>query len=51
MSNSDGYSLTCNENKKRVVETSIGNFNTEIEAIEAFEGKRFFIMRAILKSK
>ena len=49
-SNSDGYSSTCNENKKRVIKTSIGNFNPETEAIEAFE-ERFFIMRAILKSK
>ena len=49
-SNDDEYSSTCNENKKRVVETSIGNFDTEMKAIEAFEEK-MFIMRAILKSK
>ena len=49
-SNDDEYSSTHLENQKVMVETSIGNFNTETEAIKAFE-ERFFIMRAILKSK
>ncbi len=38
-SNDDEYSSTHFENQKVMIETSIGNFNTEAEAIKAFEEK------------